>query len=123
VLGGGFPFRPIQAELRALGIMPPLPPSPEASRLETLRELWSGAGLEAIETREITVQRSFADFDDFWRSSTITGSIGPTFATMTPGDVEQLKARVRAHLPEDAEGRITYDARANAILGRVPKAA
>ncbi len=123
VLGGGFPFQPIQAELRASGVPPSLPPSPEASRLETMRSLWSSAGLEAIETREITVQRSFVDFDDFWGSSTITGSIKPTLAGMSPGDVEQLKARVRARLPEDAQGRIAYDARANAIKGRVPKAA
>ena len=123
VLGGGFPFRPIQAELSAQGIVPQLPPSAGASRLETLHGLWTGAGLEAVETREITVQRSFADFEDFWGSSTITGSIRSTLAAMTPGDVEQLKARLRARLPEDAEGRIAFDARANAIRGRVPKAA
>jgi len=31
-----------------------------------------------------------------------------------------LKARVRARLPVDATGRITYSARANAVKGRVP---
>ena len=66
LLGGGFPLEPLQAGLRALGRKPVLPPSPEASRLETLRALWTGAGLTEVETREITVQRTFADFDDLW---------------------------------------------------------
>jgi hypothetical protein len=33
---------------------------------------------------------------------------------MSPNDIELLKARVRARLPADATGRITYSARANA---------
>ena len=121
MLGGGFPFDPIQIEIRALGIAPPLPPSVGASRMEALRGLWANAGLQAVDTREITVQRTFADFDDFWNSSTITGSIGPTLAAMSVGDVELLKSRVRARVPTDAAGRITQSARANAIKGHVPK--
>ena len=76
MLGGGFPYDPIQVEIRALGITPPLPPSASASRMEALCDLWTNAGLQAVDTREITVQRTFADFDDFWNSSTITGSCG-----------------------------------------------
>src|SRR4051795_7784914 len=64
--GGGFPAEPMLAELRALGFPPTRPPSFAASRMDNLRALWTGAGLQQIETREITVQRSFADFDDFW---------------------------------------------------------
>jgi SAM-dependent methyltransferase len=120
MLSGGFPFEPIQRELRAIGGTPQIPPTADPARWEVLRELWTDAGLESIEMREIAVQRSFADFDDFWNSSTITGSIRPTLADMAPGDVEQLKARVRARLPADAQGRITYGAQANAIRGRVP---
>jgi hypothetical protein len=71
--------------------------------------------------REITVQRTFADFDDFWKTSTISGGIGPTLAAMPAGDVERLRSRLRARLPADAAGRITYSARANATKGRVPK--
>lgn len=121
ILGGGFPFDPIQVEIRALGITPPLPPNAGASRMEALRVLWTNAGLQAVETREITVQRTFTDFDDFWDSSTITSSLRSTLAAMPAGDVEGLKSRLRARLPADAAGRITYGARANAIQGRVPK--
>jgi ubiquinone/menaquinone biosynthesis C-methylase UbiE len=115
--GGGFPFEPIHAELRALGVTMPRPPQVDASRPEIMRALWTGAGLERVETREFVVQRSFAGFDDFWNSSTTTGSIRPAIASMAAADVDQLKARLRARLPADASGRIAYSARANAVRG------
>lgn len=121
MLGGGFPFDPIQVELRALGITPPLPSSVGASRMDVLRELWINTGFQAVESREITVQRTFADFEDFWNTSTITGSIRPTLSAMPAADVARLKSRLRERLPADAAGRITYGARANAIKGLVPK--
>lgn len=121
MLGGGFPLEPIRAEMRAMGLTPPLPPSADASRMEALRNLWKGAGLEAIESREITVERTFADFDDFWMTSLLAASIRPMVTGMASDDVEMLKRRVRPGLPPDAAGRITCSARANAVKGRVPK--
>jgi SAM-dependent methyltransferase len=120
MLGGGFPLEPIQAEMRAMGLKPVLPPSAGASRMDALRSLWTGAGLEAVETREITVQRTFADFDEFWTTCLLAASIRPMVAAMASSDVERLKTRVHARLPADAAGRITYGARANATKGRVP---
>lgn len=117
---GGFPFAPIREELRAMGLNPPQPPSISASRIATMRELWAGAGLQAIETTEIAISRDFADFDEYWAMSTLTGSTRPTLAAMAPDDVAQMKARVRARMTADAQGRITHAARANAIKGRVP---
>ena len=64
--------------------------------------------------------RVFANFDDFWLAKQTAPSIGATIAAMSSAEVKTLKERVRARLPSDAEGRITYGARANAILGRVP---
>jgi SAM-dependent methyltransferase len=119
-LGGGFPFEPILAEMRAMGFNPPQAPSVGASRVEAMRDLWAGAGLDSIETREITVSRSFADFEDFWSQSTLTGSTRPMIAAMQPEDIERLKGRVRARMAADAQGRITHTARANAIKGRTP---
>jgi hypothetical protein len=106
--------------MRELGAVVALPPSPDASRLDVLRDLWSGAGLEAVETREITVERTFADFDDYW--TTILGgpSVRAGLAAMAPGDGARLQARMRERLPADAAGHITYTARANAIKSRVP---
>jgi hypothetical protein len=91
------------------------------SRLEAMRDLWTGAGLEAVETREISVQRTFSNFEEFW-DITVSGapSLRPTLGAMSRAEVELLKTRVRARLPGDAAGRITYGSRANAVKGRVP---
>lgn len=118
--GGGFPMEPVQAEMRAMGFPTVRPPSTDASRMDALRGLWTDAGLEQIETREIAVRRSFTDFADVWATCLLSPSVAAVLATMASGDVEQLKERLRARLPADAGGRITYGARANAIKGRVP---
>lgn len=120
MLGGGFPLEPIQVELRAMGFAPPRPPSADASRITALRDLWTGAGLQEVETREITARRRFADFEDFWNTSTALGSMRPMLAAMAADDLKQLKARVRARLSAVGPGPVTYQARANAIKGRVP---
>jgi len=119
--GGGFPMEPVLAEMRAMGLKTPGPPSVEASRIDVMRGLWSGAGLEGVETREITVQRTFADFNDLWTTSALSPSAGPSLAALAPAEIEMLQNKVRARLPADSAGRITYSARANAIKGRLPK--
>jgi ubiquinone/menaquinone biosynthesis C-methylase UbiE len=117
---GGFPNEPILAEMRAMGLSPTRPPSPAASRTENLRTLWTGAGLDRIETREITVQRTFTDFDDFWGAALLGASIKATVATMTPDQLERLKESVRTQLGADHGKPLTLGARANAIKGQVP---
>jgi SAM-dependent methyltransferase len=120
ILGGGFPLEPVQHEMRAMGLTTLRPPSFAVSRLDALRQTWAGAGLEAVETREITVQRTFTDFEDFWATCLLGASIGPTIASLAPADTAQLKSRVRARMPVDAAGQIIYSARANAVKGRKP---
>ena len=122
MLGDGFPFQPIHMELRAMGVPPPLPPSPGASQIDTLRNLWTGAGLRDVDTREITVQRTYTDFEDFWSKTAMLGSMRPIIAAMTPDDADRLKQRVRLRLPEDDQGLLTFGSRANAVKGRVPEA-
>ena len=121
MLGGGFPLDPVLVEMRAMGLAPLRPPQMDASRLEALRGLWAGAGLEAVELREITVRRTFADFDEFWMTKLKFPAIAPIVAAMPAADIEALKSRVRAALPADSAGRISYDSRAHAVKGRVPK--
>jgi len=121
MFGGGFPGEPIRAEMKLMGLTPPEPPRSDASRMAALREMWVGAGLREIETKEITVRRTFADFDDFWTLNLRGASVGPTIMAMPPSEADLLKARVRTRLPTDGEGRITYASRANAIKGRTPK--
>ncbi|QOZ77353.1 SAM-dependent methyltransferase [Bradyrhizobium sp. CCBAU 53351] len=120
MLGGGFPLDPILDEMRAMGLSLTRPPHMEVSSLAALQGFWSAAGLQQIETREITVQRTFADFDEFWTVETKAPSTAPVIAAMPAADVTALMQRVSARLPADADGRITYSARAHAISGRKP---
>lgn len=118
--GGKFPYESLHAEIRGMGIEVPAPPSPGASRIEALQDLWAAAGLNAVETTEITVWRTFADFDDYWTTILGAPSAGATLARMAPNEIATLKDRLRARLPTDASGQITYSAQANAVKGRVP---
>jgi SAM-dependent methyltransferase len=120
VENGGFPNEPLLAAMRAMGLPPIRPPSSAASRMENLRTLWTGAGLASIETREITVQRTFTDFDDFWGAALLGASIKATVATMTRDQLEHLKENVRTQLGAVHRKPVILSARANAILGRVP---
>ncbi len=119
---GGFPYASLQDEMRQLGIDFPMPPSPDAARLDTLRTLWSDAGLQDVETHEITAERTFADFDDYWTTILVGPAVGPSLAALDTDEMTRLIARMRARLSADPAGRITYSARANAVTGRVPQA-
>jgi SAM-dependent methyltransferase len=119
MLGGGFPLDAIQMQMRALGVMLPPLPSVSASRIDTMRDFWLDTGLNAVETREITVQQTFNDFNDLWTTSLLAASVGSKIAEMASGDVELLKARLSNRLPADATGRITYRSRAYAVKGQV----
>jgi len=116
--GGGFPYQLLQDEMRGRGIAVPTPPNPDASRMDTLRDLWTAAGLLDIETREIVVERTFSDFDDYWTTVLGGPSVGKQLAAMSLEETESLKSIMRERLPADVNGRITGEARANAVRGR-----
>jgi SAM-dependent methyltransferase len=120
VLGGGFPYEPVRTAMKALGVAMPFPPSPEASRMAELQNLWRAAGLEAVGMREITVERRFTDFAEFWSACTTLGTVRSALANMPANDIERLQQALRARL--STEGPILCSARANAIRGRVPAA-
>ena len=120
ILGGGFPQAALQEEMGAMGLPPIYPPSVEASRIDAMRALWTGAGLEAVETREISITRTFENFEEVWAINQLGSTTGPRIKAMTPADRDLLKQRLQARLQPDASGRITYGARANAVKGRVP---
>jgi SAM-dependent methyltransferase len=120
VVGGGLPFEPIHAEMRAMGMSPARPPSFQASQLEQLRALWRAAGLVDIETRTISVTRTFEDFEDYWTTNLLGASLSDAIASMPPADVERLKRGTRSRVTAEADGRIVHRAHANAVKGRVP---
>jgi SAM-dependent methyltransferase len=117
---GGSPYAAVQSEMRDMGVDVPAPPSAEASRLDTMRDLWRSAGLEGVEAREIAVQRTFANFDDYWTPILKGPSVSRQLAAMAPGDTAVLKARVRRRLTPDATGLTVVSGRANAVRGRIP---
>lgn len=117
--GGGFPYHVLQREMRDLGAVVPAPPNPDASRLDILRDLWQGAGLIDIETHALTVQRTFASFDEYWATIIGWSSVARAIETMAPDAILELQRRLRESLPADALGRISYSATANAVKGRV----
>ena len=118
--GGGFPWVAFWDELRAMGLTPRKPPSSDASRLDVMRELWTGAGFTAVETRQFEVTRGFESFDEFWRIGQSGPGTSAQLAEMGEAKAAALKERLRARVSADAAGRITCGARANAVKGRLP---
>ena len=117
--GGGFPLEVMWDEMRAMGVQPRHPPSWRASSIDAMGGLWRAAGLVDVETREIPVRRTFADFDEFW-SISLGGGVAPQIAEMSASDAAIYKERVRVRLAPDKTGRVALTARANAVKGRMP---
>jgi ubiquinone/menaquinone biosynthesis C-methylase UbiE len=117
MIGGGHPLAMMHAELSAMGFPAVHPPRSDITGREALRLLWRNASLDEIETREITVRRTFADFEEYWTTSTLAATVRQTIAAMHPSDIELLKERMRGRLSADAEGHVSCVARANAIKG------
>ena len=83
-----------------------------------LEALFSGAGLEEVETRAIDVPTVFADFDDYW--SPFEGGQGPApgyCASLPPDRRAVLRERLRETLPAASDGSISLVARAWAVRG------
>lgn len=94
-------------------------PGTAQSTLTGLTDLFAQAGLTHISTRSIEVTVSFANFDVFWQAQTPSYSeITKTIAAMPDKLRAQLIEAVCAHLPLQADGRIQYASRANAVKAR-----
>ena len=120
VPGGGTPIAPLSRAARSLGLSPQGPPSAPASRMNAMQELWRKAGLEAVETRVIRIPVTYPSFDDYWGAyAGAIGPIGKFIQGLSPDEKERLRARAREQVTA-ADGRVAYEAFANAVKGRVP---
>ncbi|MBR0849715.1 class I SAM-dependent methyltransferase [Bradyrhizobium diazoefficiens] len=116
---GGSPTHHLWDELDALGIPASRPPNVEISRFEALKALWAELGLRDVETRELVVERTFSDFDDYWLSMVVSTPAG-ILARLSDAESAELRRRLQARLPASATGEITVHASATAIKGRKP---
>lgn len=113
------PHGPLYATMNALGF-PIASRSNNASELSNMRALWAQAGMLSIETSMIEIPVTFSDFDDFWDSnSPPAGPAGKAIEKLSALDRERVRSHLRAQLPRDGAGRITYQARANAVKGSI----
>jgi SAM-dependent methyltransferase len=119
VVGSGFPLADIADEMQKLGVSPHLPPGAAVSSIEASTALWQQAGLRHLRTCQITVQRTFDSFDDYWHCATPSNSLRPLFEGAQPGVRELVKANVRRRL-KAGDGPLTLSARANAVTGIKP---
>jgi len=118
--GGGSPVYPINQAIKSLGRDPALPPNPGVSSRGAMQKLWESAGLKSVDTEVIRIPVVYSDFDDFWNSNTVpVGPQGKLIESMSAGERERLRARLPDHLPIASDGRIVYEAFANAVKGRV----
>ena len=117
--GGGFPYQQVNETLSAVGRPTPKPPSPGASRLEVLSDLWASAGLSDLHSRSIEVERIFSNYDDLWNTLLSGPSAGQAIAAMDEQERSSFRELLGARLQPDGCGPITLKGRAHAIRGTV----
>ena len=119
VFGGGLPMEPINAQLRVLDIPHPVAPSAEVSGINSLESTWLEAGLQEVEVKQISVNRNFENFEQFWNLSHNSPSVGPLLSKL-PADVgHQVKQMTQDALGVDDNQTVTINAFANAAKGIV----
>jgi ubiquinone/menaquinone biosynthesis C-methylase UbiE len=117
--GGGSPFEPIYAAMKSLDMTAPRTAFAANSNQDNMRALWERAGLSDVETHVIRISVEFENFADFWRSSNApAGILHMALDGMSPNAREQLETRLRERVPMRPDGRIAYEAFANAVKGQ-----
>jgi SAM-dependent methyltransferase len=117
MMRGGTPSQPLWEELQEIGKPVARPPSAEVSRFAALKALWAELGIRDVETRELVVERTFADFADYWLSMVVSSPTG-ILQKLSEAESTELQRRLQARLPASASGEITVHAWATAIKGR-----
>lgn len=119
VMRGGTPAEPLWEALQTMGRTAVRPPSADVSRFEALKKLWAKLGLTAIATRALVVERTFADFEDYWQSMVISSPAG-VMEKLSDSEIATLRGLLHDRLPMSATGEITTHSWATAIAGRKP---
>jgi ubiquinone/menaquinone biosynthesis C-methylase UbiE len=92
----------------------------ESTTPGNLKRLFEAAALTDVVTRSFEISVTHRDFDDYWDSHTKFASpIGSHIQSMTEENRQRLKQMVRARLPIDDHGAISFTAWVNAVKGSV----
>lgn len=90
----------------------------EICKPEPLRSAFGQAGLTDIDVQPIDVPTVFRDFDDYWQPFLMATAPAPRHAMgLSEDDREDLRGRLAARLPTQADGTIHLTARAWAARG------
>ena len=119
VYGGGLPVEIIHSGLRKMNIDYPIPPSAEVSKIENLNDLWSLTGIANIESKQISVSRTFASFEELWNITLKSPALQPVLNRINKHDLSELKQNVKYSIVMNENQSVTYSAHANAIKGTV----
>lgn len=105
---------PQDAELDEAQRFPLCQPAPLAA-------LWSEAGLNAAEVREITVPTVFRDFEDYWTPFLGGQGAAPTYLASLDAQTQgQVRTVLHSRLEPSLDGTIALTARAWAVQGTKP---
>jgi SAM-dependent methyltransferase len=89
-------------------------------RPRPLRAMFGAAGLAEVEVEPVVVPTVFRDFDDLWSPFLRGTGPAPAYATSLDDTRRaELRARLQAALPGDADGSIHLTARAWTVRGTV----
>jgi SAM-dependent methyltransferase len=89
-------------------------------RPDSLVDLFTGAGLIAVESTPLEIPTPFDSFEAYW--SSFLGGQGPApsyVASLTDEERERLRESVRDRVPAEADGSIRLRARAWGVRGEV----
>jgi ubiquinone/menaquinone biosynthesis C-methylase UbiE len=111
---GGFPYEAVHRAMVAVGLEVPEPPHPEAGNADELIRLWQAAGLDDVLQREISVTRTYRDFEQYWQTATLSPRIAAVFRDLAPEKLALVRSETRSRVSDSP----IVTARANAVSGR-----
>jgi ubiquinone/menaquinone biosynthesis C-methylase UbiE len=115
----GAPYVPMMKGLQSIGVEPTTSPTVPEANLDGLRESLARAHFRDIDVTVIEASQSYRDFDDYWQVQTMTfHPVGKSVAALDDKRRAALRDAMRKMLPPDADGKITYKARAVAFKAR-----
>ncbi len=112
---GGFPYEAVHRSMLAAGLEVPEPPHPEAGNGDELVRLWQAAGLVDVRQREISVTRTFRNFEHYWQTATLSPRIAAVLRDLVPDQLTSVQAEARSRVSHP----LVVTARANSVSGQV----